>query len=225
MAISKRTRFEVLRRDNHTCQYCGGKAPDVILHVDHIIPVALGGDDSPGNLVTACKDCNAGKTSISPDSPIVAAIALRSAEYALTNLNRAARIESEMLEMERYEEDFLVSWNRWSTGTGTSAAKLPLPSDWRNSLKTWWKVKVPFSLIDSAIETAMGAPEVEPDATFRYFAGVIWRTLDEFDMRYPHQTNEGRVYTEEQVIDERIQAYEQGYRAGIEIEKERDTDG
>lgn len=35
---SIRTRFRILERDNFTCQYCGNKAPDVILHVDHKIP-------------------------------------------------------------------------------------------------------------------------------------------------------------------------------------------
>ena len=34
MAVSKRTRFEVLKRDNHTCQYCGAKAPNATLHVE-----------------------------------------------------------------------------------------------------------------------------------------------------------------------------------------------
>lgn len=42
-AISKKIRFEVFKRDSFTCQYCGEKAPDVILHVDHIDPVAKGG--------------------------------------------------------------------------------------------------------------------------------------------------------------------------------------
>ena len=56
MAVSKRTRFEVLRRDNHTCRYCGQSAPDVKLTVDHVLPVALGGHDDPTNLVAACKD-------------------------------------------------------------------------------------------------------------------------------------------------------------------------
>lgn len=39
MAVSKRTRFEVLRRDDHTCRYCGQSAPDVKLTVDHVLPV------------------------------------------------------------------------------------------------------------------------------------------------------------------------------------------
>lgn len=54
MAVSKRTRYEVLRRDNHTCRYCGGSAPDVRLTVDHVLPVTLGGSDDPSNLVAAC---------------------------------------------------------------------------------------------------------------------------------------------------------------------------
>jgi hypothetical protein len=54
-------RFSVLARDNYTCRYCGRSAPEVTLHVDHIIPVAEGGTDEPANLVTACADCNEGK--------------------------------------------------------------------------------------------------------------------------------------------------------------------
>src|SRR5699024_9682265 len=71
MAISKRMRFEIFRRDNHTCRYCGDKAPDIKLTVDHVLPEALGGNDEPTNLVAACQDCNNGKTSIAPDSPLV----------------------------------------------------------------------------------------------------------------------------------------------------------
>lgn len=74
MAASKRLRYEVLRRDNHTCQYCGRSAPDVELHVDHVIPVALGGRDEPSNLKAACRDCNSGKGSMPPDYPTVPSV-------------------------------------------------------------------------------------------------------------------------------------------------------
>ncbi|MGW6578921.1 HNH endonuclease [Streptomyces globisporus] len=63
MAVSKRLRYEILRRDKHACRYCGATAPDVPLRVDHVIPVALGGSDAPENLVAACEPCNSGKTS------------------------------------------------------------------------------------------------------------------------------------------------------------------
>lgn len=62
MSISKRLRFEILNRDAFTCRYCGRKAPDVVLEVDHVHPRSLGGKDIRENLVTACYGCNRGKT-------------------------------------------------------------------------------------------------------------------------------------------------------------------
>lgn len=62
--LSKKLRFEVFKRDAFTCQYCGKKAPDVVLEVDHIKPVSKGGKDELLNLVTACFDCNRGKRNI-----------------------------------------------------------------------------------------------------------------------------------------------------------------
>lgn len=72
MAVSQRLRYEILRRDNHACRYCGATAPDVKLNVDHVIPTSLGGSDKPDNLVTACADCNGGKTSSMPGAMVVA---------------------------------------------------------------------------------------------------------------------------------------------------------
>jgi hypothetical protein len=60
--ISKKIRMEIFKRDSFTCQYCGRKSPDVILQVDHIHPVAKGGDNDIMNLITACFDCNSGKS-------------------------------------------------------------------------------------------------------------------------------------------------------------------
>lgn len=54
-------RFKIFERDNFTCQYCGRKPPEVILHCDHIHPVSKGGDDAEINLITSCRDCNLGK--------------------------------------------------------------------------------------------------------------------------------------------------------------------
>lgn len=60
-ALTQKTRFEVFKRDKFICQYCGRSAPEVVLEVDHIIPVASGGKNDEMNLLTACKQCNAGK--------------------------------------------------------------------------------------------------------------------------------------------------------------------
>lgn len=72
MAVSKRLRYEILRRDNHACRYCGAAAPGVKLNVDHVIPQSLGGSDKPDNLVTSCAACNGGKTSSLPNATPVA---------------------------------------------------------------------------------------------------------------------------------------------------------
>ena len=60
-STGKRIRFEVLQRDQFSCQYCGQIAPHVRIEVDHIVAVADGGDDHPFNLIAACADCNGGK--------------------------------------------------------------------------------------------------------------------------------------------------------------------
>lgn len=59
--LSKKIRFEVFKRDSFTCQYCGRMAPDVVLEVDHIVPVTEGGTNDIMNLITSCHDCNSGK--------------------------------------------------------------------------------------------------------------------------------------------------------------------
>lgn len=59
--VSNELRFKVLCRDNFTCQYCGRKAPDAELEVDHIYPVSKGGKAREDNLVTSCVSCNSGK--------------------------------------------------------------------------------------------------------------------------------------------------------------------
>ena len=61
-SLSKSIRFEVFKRDSFKCQYCGRSAPDVILEVDHIVPVSQGGKNDLLNLVTSCRDCNRGKS-------------------------------------------------------------------------------------------------------------------------------------------------------------------
>lgn len=74
MAVGKKLRFEVFKRDSFTCQYCGRKAPDVLLEVDHIEPRSKGGSDDILNLATSCADCNRGKgpTELSDESVLAA---------------------------------------------------------------------------------------------------------------------------------------------------------
>lgn len=62
--ISKKLRFEIFQRDNFCCRYCGRSKDDdgVRLHIDHKTPYSKGGKDDFNNLLTACSDCNEGKS-------------------------------------------------------------------------------------------------------------------------------------------------------------------
>ena len=55
-----KVRKRILKRDNHTCAFCN-KSKE--LHVDHIIPIAIGGElFKMSNLQVLCKDCHKIKT-------------------------------------------------------------------------------------------------------------------------------------------------------------------
>lgn len=56
-------RREVLRRDHHSCQYCGSNK---LLTLDHIIPRSKGGQHSWDNVVAACERCNSRKGDRTP---------------------------------------------------------------------------------------------------------------------------------------------------------------
>lgn len=58
---SPKARFNILERDGFACRYCGRRAPEYEILVDHIVPVAMGGTSEPDNLVAACSECNDGK--------------------------------------------------------------------------------------------------------------------------------------------------------------------
>jgi hypothetical protein len=57
-------RERIFARDGYRCVYCGETFPGERLSLDHVQPRMRGGDNSPGNLVTACQPCNTRKGSL-----------------------------------------------------------------------------------------------------------------------------------------------------------------
>ncbi len=53
----------IFHRDGYRCVYCGRVFPGHDLTVDHVQPRVKQGDQSAGNLVTACVACNVRKGS------------------------------------------------------------------------------------------------------------------------------------------------------------------
>ena len=60
------TRKNIIKRDNHQCQYCGQRT--VALTIDHVIPRVHGGRDTWENLVCACVKCNNKKGNQTPEA-------------------------------------------------------------------------------------------------------------------------------------------------------------
>lgn len=104
---SKKVRFDVFKRDGFKCQYCGAHPPAVMLHVDHIHPVAEGGTNDLDNLITSCEPCNLGKGArLLSDVPM--AMADRAAdilerEEQINGFNAAVRAQAERIEDESWE--------------------------------------------------------------------------------------------------------------------------
>lgn len=213
MAVTKRTRFEVLRRDDHTCQYCGAKAPDVTLHIDHVMPVSLGGDDKPGNLVTACKDCNSGKASITPDSPLVQGLGEKAAAYALGMVDKMTRFRARFEALDDYVAEFLDLWGKW--GSWPNHDPIELPGDFRRSLLRWMDMGVPIGALAVCIDTAMSAKYLRGDhAEFSYMAGVLTRMLDDHEIDLSLDNLTVSVYTQGEMQEMYAQSYEAGRKRG-----------
>ncbi|KQP61092.1 HNH endonuclease signature motif containing protein [Methylobacterium sp. Leaf108] len=70
---SDKVRLRILKAHNHTCHVCGGKIdPGEGWDLDHIIPLALFGEDEESNLAPAHrKGCHSAKTA-TQDAPAIA---------------------------------------------------------------------------------------------------------------------------------------------------------
>lgn len=175
MAVSKRLRYEVMRRDNHSCRYCGQTSPEVKLTVDHVQPIALGGQDEPSNLVTACFDCNIGKSSAPIDSETVEQVSADAVRWAAAMKEAALEMLSERSESEDYIQAFVQAWG----GTDDRGSFIvPAPRDWRPTLHGFYSRGLPVELMTEAAQIAMSTPSVSDSNVFRYFCGVCYRMLD-----------------------------------------------
>lgn len=62
--MTSKLRQTIKERDGYTCKYCGAsvsKEPNLLLEIDHIIPVSKGGLTKEDNLQTLCWRCNRSK--------------------------------------------------------------------------------------------------------------------------------------------------------------------
>jgi len=59
-SISRKLRNSVIRRAKNRCEYCGlsQEGQEATFHIDHIIPVSVGGESVLDNLALACVSCS-----------------------------------------------------------------------------------------------------------------------------------------------------------------------
>lgn len=168
-AMSKKTRFEVFKRDLFKCQYCGRSAPTVVLHVDHIQPVAEGGTNDLLNLITACNECNSGKGARlihDHDAIDKQRKALEEMAERREQLRLMLEWRNEMRDIEEYEVDVMENHVREN-----------MNSEWffteygRRSAKG---IIRKYGLVDvmDAIDIASNNPSIRITGLFQYLYGV-----------------------------------------------------
>lgn len=171
--ISKKTRFEVFKRDGFVCQYCGAHPPAVILEPDHINPVANGGDNSMDNLITSCFDCNRGKSSnlltVVPKSLREKAAEIREREAQIEGYREAVQAS-----LDRIEDDM------WEVAEAIvpGCSKKGINRKWLQSIKNF-NAKLPLHEVLEAAEIAMAQKPYSANPRFLYFCGVCWNKIRE----------------------------------------------
>jgi hypothetical protein len=179
--VSKRLRFEILRRDNHSCRYCGRSAPEVRLTVDHVTPETLGGSDDPSNLVAACADCNAGKSSVPVDAALVADVAGDALRWA-----KAMAVATDLARKKRSSDNkFVADFARLLVDiyeSDTARYELPpLPDvqDFKRSVLQFRDCGLDLSDLAFAARKAMSNRRLREEHIWRYLCGICWRTVEE----------------------------------------------
>ena len=59
--MTSKLRESIKQRDNYTCKQCGLSTydePNLLLEIDHIVPISKGGLSTEENLQTLCWKCN-----------------------------------------------------------------------------------------------------------------------------------------------------------------------
>lgn len=168
-SLSKKTRFEVFKRDGFKCQYCGKSAPDVVLEVDHIVPVCCGGDNEMLNLVTSCFDCNRGKsgTELSDHAVVTKQIEqLQEINERREQLEMIANWRQELLSLNQAKADILHNelCSRYGVKELNGQAKMFLLQ-----IATKYKMEDIFVAIDSAF----AKPNTTPGKSFQDIGKIL----------------------------------------------------
>ena len=172
MAISKKIRFEVFKRDGFKCAYCGKEPPAVILEVDHIDPKSKGGKDDINNYITACFDCNRGKRNIPLDKipaqiqenvEVLIEKELQLKEYRKFIAKIEKRVQRDIDDIDKIYTDHYEKWS--------------FSDQFRNvSLRRFLQL-LPKHLIIESLQIAISKWPNNENKVIPYFCAICWNKI------------------------------------------------
>jgi hypothetical protein len=172
-SLSKKIRFEVFKRDLFTCQYCGATPPNAVLEVDHIKPVASGGENQEDNLITACFDCNRGKGARElSEAPEALAKKIEVQKEKQEQLKQFEKMLSQKKALLTRKVNQLNEVFRVNTGN-------VFTDSFKKSTRLFFE-KLPKQVVFDAMDIAICA-DLNADSTAKYFCGVCWNKIREVD--------------------------------------------
>jgi len=172
MSISKKIRFEVFKRDNFTCAYCGRTPPAVTLEIDHINPKSRKGKDNINNLITACFDCNRGKKDIPlkkiPTSLKINLEVLKEKEMQLAEYNKFVQKTERRINKQMQEVDDIYNSYFPNYCLSDNFKKV--------SLKRFFAHLPQQEILDS-MNIACSKMNYNKDKAIPYFCGICWNKI------------------------------------------------
>ena len=167
MAIGARTRFEIFKRDGFRCTYCGTSPVERPLHVDHVEPKSKGGGDDAANLVTACADCNLGKSSVQlTDKRLAPNIVTEADEDHVEQIRAYLKLQKKIARARAQVADELIRY--WEE-------RCPV-SDYMSPMVPGWLREFPLDRLMEAVDIT-ARKHLASQASLRYFCGILrnWR--------------------------------------------------
>lgn len=124
VALKKKQWARVLAKSRGDCVYCGfgkGYSADIVIEIDHFVPLSRGGTNAMSNLVAACADCNAEKSDMLIEEYRAYLEALRGAPYWLFDYENAQYgPEAGIISEAELDRVFLYCERRGATFGGAS---------------------------------------------------------------------------------------------------------
>lgn len=133
----------------------------------------------------AGEDCNAGKSSSSPDADTVAQVSEDAARWAVARDIVLKQWHAERAELAEAKAQFLKAWKCWDSDAQY------LPDNWESRVENWLLQGIALEQLFEALEIALANGWVSVSHIFRYMSGIVGRWLDEIDSRIEREVKGG----------------------------------